>query len=185
MRRLQILFLLLISAILSACERSPTASQRTGAAEIALTTAAGTVQLPRAQAGALVYSPGPTPDTRSYYLVFTAGDIANVGIEVEFSQNLPSNQDLPNPGTYIVGVSGPMRVAYGSSLLWRGGKFQQYVAYSGPSSLTIETATPERITGRFTIEETHEYTKERVTVSGTFSADQVVEFADLPRLVGH
>jgi hypothetical protein len=182
MRRLQIVALLLVTAILSACDRSPTASQRTGAAEITLTTAAGTVQLPRAQAGALVYSPGPTPDTRSYYLVFTAGDTANVGIEVEFSQTLPSNQELPTPGTYVVGESGPMRVSYGSSLLWWGGKMQQYVAYSGPSSLTIETATPERITGRFTIDETHEYTKERVTVSGTFSADQVVGYDDLPRL---
>lgn len=181
MRRLQILSLLLVSAILMACERSPTASQRTGAADITVTTAAGTVQLPRAQAGALVYSPGPTPDTRAYYLVFTAGDTANVGIEIEFAQNLPSNQELPTPGTYVVGVSGPTRVAYASSLLWWGGKIRHYVAYSGPSFLTIETATPERITGRFTIEDTHEYTKERVTVSGTFSADQVVEFDDLPR----
>jgi hypothetical protein len=104
-----------------------------------------------------------------------------VGIEIEFFQNLPSNQNLPTPGTYVVGVSGPTRLSYGSGLLWRGGKIQQYVAYTGPSFLTIETATPERITGRFTIEATHEYTNERVTIVGTFSADQVVGYDDLPR----
>lgn len=182
MLRSHIVFLALAGAILSGCERSPTASQRTGSGEVTITSTRGAERITRAEVGAYVYNPGPTPDTRSLYVRLAAGDTADLGIEVELAVVLAPNQDIPAPGTYTFGTGGPGSVSYGSNLIWRGGPLTQYVAYTAPSTLTIETSTAERITGRFSMEATEQQRSERVAVSGVFSAERVDRFEDLPRM---
>jgi hypothetical protein len=182
MLRRHTLFLALAGAMLSGCERSPTTAQRTGSGEVTITSARGAERITRAEAGAYVYSPGPTTDTRSLYVRLAAGDTADLAVEVELSVVLAPNQDLPVPATYTFGTGGPGSVSYGSNLIWRGGPLRQYVAYAAPSTLTIETSTAERITGRFSMEATELHRTERVTLSGVFSAERVTRFEDLPRV---
>jgi hypothetical protein len=104
--------------------------------------------------------------------------------EVERYIGLASNQNLPSPGTYVFEPlgDGPVRVAYGSNLIWIDGRMEQYIASGSPSTLTIETATPEEITGRVSMEATEPYRNERVTVAAVFTAERVVRFEHLPRL---
>lgn len=183
MPRARFLSLVLALGVLAACGRDPTGPQRIGDAEVTLTTASGARQIGEGKAGAFPYSPGPTSDTRSLVLRLTAGDTAGVGVQIEFLMRLPSNQDLPNPGTYVLGYTeGALTyVAYGDNLIWVGNLMKQYGAYGPPSTLTIETATPEVVTGRFTMEATEQNGSARVTVSGVFSAARVGRFQDLPR----
>lgn len=186
MRRTQVflLALALACAALTSCERSPTETQRTGSAEITLTTAAGVEQMPRAEAGAYSYNPGPTPETRAMYLSLAGGDTTGVGIEIELFMALPGNQDLPTPGTYVFDPLGsePVRVAYGSNRVWIGGQMKYYVASGAPSTITIETAAPERVTGHFTMEAAEQHGTGSATVTGVFSAERVTRFEELPRL---
>jgi hypothetical protein len=166
----------------SACGDDPTSSRRAGSGEITLTTVAGVQRFRRAEAGAHFYSVGSSqPEKRAFYLTLAAGDTTDTGIEIEFSAGILIDADLPPPGTYTFAADEPVRVDYGSNLIWTRGRMRRYYASQAPSTLTIETATAERITGRFSMQAIELYRTERVTITGVFSAKQVERREDLPR----
>jgi hypothetical protein len=139
------------------------------------------------EAAYYVYNPGPTPSQRAMYLLIGTRESGPGAVSVELFQFLPDNQEHPSPGTFGAqyGALGGDPAMGASVLVWVQTGMRQLYPVGAENSVTLEEVTPTRVTGRLRMNlrygESSSLTPVMV-VHGTFVADRVGRFEDLPRI---
>ena len=184
---LRTLCLIAVSMHLLGC-RSSTESQRrlVGTANITIDAASGRRVVQGAEAAFYVYNPGPTPSQRAMYIALGTREPKPGAFSLELFQFLADNQETPSPGTYAVryGALGGDPAMGGDVHIWVDTAMAQLFPMSTTDSLTLETVSPEHVSGTFSIALQYylgsSNTSPAMTIYGTFVADRVERYEDLP-----
>lgn len=183
---MQLLRAVLVATLVTVgCRSATEAVPLVGSAVVTIETPTGTQTVRGVEAAYYLYSPGPTPSTRAWDLALGTREKRPGAFSLELYQFLADLQEIPSVGTFAAWDTalGGNPAMLADVHYWGGAEMRQYLPATGTDSVTIETATADRVTGHFSIQ-LRDATSFNPTVvmaiHGTFTAERASQYQDLP-----
>jgi hypothetical protein len=181
----------LVHAVLAAtlvtvgCRSATAPVPLVGTAVVTIETPTGTQTVQGVEAAFYLYNPGPTSSTRAWYVALGTREKRPGAFSLELFQFLADLQEIPSVGTFAAweGALGGNPAMSADVHYWGGVELRQYFPATATDSVTIETATADRVTGRFSIKLRDASGSDATVVMaihGTFTAERAARYEDLP-----